>query len=165
MLALKRLAAYMADFLILATILTGLQLLISLVTGGWPFNQFRNGSQIELWVLCTMSLPAWMYFIVYEYLRQQTIGKQLSRLHVIRKDGGRITLWQACLRTFIKLVPWELTHLIVLVPVPWWEPGAEPNHWIYVPNVLILIYITWLFCTKGRRGPQDLIVGTQIKTE
>lgn len=160
---LKRLAAYITDFLILAVVLSGLQMLITLVTGGWPFDQFRTGLQIELWVLCTMSLPVWAYFIVYEFRRQQTVGKRLFRLRVVRNDGDRITLWQSFLRTFIKLLPWELTHLIVLVPVPWWEPGAEPNHLIYIPNALILIYIICLFLTAGRKGPHDIVAGTEVK--
>ncbi|VEF49773.1 RDD family [Bacillus freudenreichii] len=165
MLTVKRLAAYMIDFLILATVLLGIQLFISLVTDGWPFSRFRSGVQIEIWVLCTMSIPVWTYFITHEFRKQQTIGKKNLKLRVTRSDGGRLTLWQAWLRTLIKLLPWEVTHIIVLVPVPWWEPGAEPNNFIYIPNALILIYIICLFVTTGRKGPQDLIAATLVKVD
>ena len=99
MLALKRLIAYWIDFMLLAVILVGVQLLIYFLTGGWPFNNFHSGPAIELWVLCTMSAPVWIYFIVSEYRWSQTLGKKLFRLRVRTGRGQMITFEQVWMRT------------------------------------------------------------------
>jgi uncharacterized RDD family membrane protein YckC len=90
-------------------------------TSGFPFNFLNKGYEIELWVLISMSLPVWLYFIYCELYNQQTVGKRLLRLIVMNKEGSKININQALIRTLIKLLPWELTHIIVLIPKPWWS--------------------------------------------
>jgi uncharacterized RDD family membrane protein YckC len=118
---------------------------------------------IELWVLLTISLPVWIYFIFNEYYKQQTIGKRLLELMVVSEKGIKISLKQAFLRTFIRLLPWELTHIIILIPEPWWNmKDLENSYFIYIPNVIMIIYMVVLFWNKGTKGIHDYLSRTKV---
>lgn len=161
MLALIRLIAYVIDFIVLAVLLVSIQLMIYFATGGW-MDQLQSGLAIEVWVLLTFSTPVWTYFIYCEYRKGQTLGKKLLNLKVESIDGQKIKLWQAVIRTGIKLLPWELTHLIILLPEPWWSHPEEPNYWIFIPNGLIVLYIFFLWWSKGNQALHDVAPGTRI---
>lgn len=156
-LALRRLVAYWLDFVLLAMVLLGVQWLLYTVSSGFPFDYLETGWQIEIWVLATISLPVWLYFICCERYKMKTIGKRLLSLQAVGADGTQLTLKQAVLRTFIKLLPWEMTHLIILVPEPWYGLDESPANMflIYVPNALLLIYIIILFLNKGQKALHD----------
>jgi uncharacterized RDD family membrane protein YckC len=161
---IKRLLAYWLDFVLLATVLIGLQGIIYMLFSGFPYALFTKGFQIELWVLLTMSLPVWLYFVWLERVRQRTIGKRLFRLIVTNRQGSSIGWGQAILRTFVKLLPWEMTHLIVLVPEPWWSVESPQNaHWIWLPNAAIVLYIAVLIRSKGKKGLHDYVAQTQVQ--
>jgi len=164
-LSLKRLTAYWLDFMLLAIVLLSFQYLLSKITAGFPFDYLKEGFSIEIWVLLTMSLPVWLYFICCELYKQQTIGKRILSLKVVSVEGSKLTLRQALLRTLIKLLPWEITHIIVLIPEPWYNLSELPDHMflIYVPNAMILLYILVLFVNKGKRGIHDYIAKTMVK--
>jgi uncharacterized RDD family membrane protein YckC len=162
-LAIRRLAAYWLDFVILAGVLAGGQALLNLATGGFPFDRFKAGFEIELWVLATISLPVWCYFIGMEYKKGRTIGKKLLKLEVTEREGLRLTLRQAFVRTFVRLLPWELTHLIVLVPEPWWDADPANPQLVYIPNMLILLYIAVLAVSGGKRTLHDAAAGTRVR--
>jgi uncharacterized RDD family membrane protein YckC len=163
LLSIKRLLAYWIDFVILTIVLVGLQMLLYFITSGIPFDYLKKGYEIELWVLLSMSFPVWLYFIFCELYKQQTIGKWMLKLTVINVDGSKIKLHQAFIRTFIRLLPWELTHLIILVPKPWWDTEEPYNiNLIYIPNILMLLYILVVFATKGKIGVHDYIVKTRV---
>ena len=163
-LSLKRLIAYWLDFVILASVFVGLQRLLSNITSGFPFRFFDKGYEIEIWVLLTVSLPVWAYFICCETYKRQTIGKRWLRLIVTNREGSKISFRQALFRTFIRLLPWELTHLIILVPDPWWTAEQAGNrHWIYIPNLLMVLYVAVLFANKGDRGVHDYMAKTRVK--
>lgn len=160
---IKRLLAYWLDFVMLAAVLIGMQGFIYVLFSGFPYTLLTEGFQIELWVLLTMSLPVWLYFIWLERIRQRTIGKRLFQLIVANRQGSPIGWGQAILRTFVKLLPWEMTHLIVLVPEPWWSAETPQNvHWILVPNAAIVLYIAVLISTKGKKGLHDYVAQTQV---
>jgi uncharacterized RDD family membrane protein YckC len=162
-LTVKRLLAYGLDFVLLASVLVSLQWTLYLVTGGFPFVRFDAGHEIELWVLLTFSLPVWGYFIWCEGKKQQTAGKFFLRLKVVNAGGAKIRWWQAFLRTLIRLLPWELTHLIILVPEPWWTVEVPENEiWIWVPNVLMAASIAVLFVSKGKKGIHDFAAKTTV---
>lgn len=162
-LSLRRLFAYWLDFILLAAVLVSVQTLLYRVTGGFPFAYLETGLAIEGWVLFSMSLPVWVYFIVGEKATGQTVGKRLLKLRVTNRDGSNICWVQAFIRTAIRLLPWEMTHLIILVPTPWWN--AEPDHtyWILLPNGLILLYALYLFVNKGRMSVHDHVAKTTVE--
>lgn len=162
-LALKRLFAYWIDFMLLAAVLVALQGLVNAVSSGFPFAYFDKGIEVELWVLGTMSLPVWGYFILMERRYGQTLGKKCLGLRVTDDQGKPIHVGQALIRTAVRLSPWEMTHGIILVPEPWWsvEIPAHPG-WIYLPNGILLIYLVILFSTKGNQTFHDVVAGTKV---
>jgi uncharacterized RDD family membrane protein YckC len=162
MFAARRLAAYWLDFVMLGGALAGGQALLHLATGGFPFDRFKAGYEIELWVLATMSLPVWCYFVGMEYARGQTVGKRLLKLKAVSRDGSRLGFRQALLRTFVRLLPWELAHLIVLVPDPWWNADPARPELIYVPNAVMLLYIAVLAASGGKRTLHDAAAGSRV---
>ncbi|UVI27758.1 RDD family protein [Paenibacillus spongiae] len=163
MLSIRRLLAYWIDFVLLAAVLIGFQMLLYNMTGGFPFDYFSKGYQIELWVLGTMSLPVWLYFVLCERLRQTTIGKRICMLSVSDREGANINWRQSLTRTAVKLLPWELTHMLILIPDPWWsiEEPANP-YLILIPNAVMLLYMIVLFINKGVIGVHDLLAQTKV---
>lgn len=159
-----RLGAYLLDYALLITLLVLPQAVLVAVTGGFPFNRLRNGWQIEGWVLLSISLPAWLYFAWSESsARQATVGKRVLGLQVVSTSGGEIAFGKALLRTAVKLLPWELTHLTLLLPVPlWWDrnPGFRPG--LAVAYLLMGIYLVVIWRSPHRRGPHDLAAGTVV---
>lgn len=148
----------------LACVLVGLQWLLYRITSGFPFNDLNEGYEIELWVLVTMSLPVWIYFIYSELRKQQTIGKRIFKLKVTNERGAKINSRQALVRTAIRLLPWELTHVILLVPKPWWSVEAPENQYLlYIPNIIMLLYIAVLFANWGGKGIHDLMAKTKVQ--
>ncbi|WP_274362107.1 RDD family protein [Paenibacillus thermotolerans] len=160
-LSITRLMAYWVDFALAAFVLVGAQLLTYYATGGYPFDTFANGYEIERWVLLTMSLPVWVYFIAAEYFFSATIGKTIFKLAVFDANGGKPRLLQVIGRTFVKLLPWEMTHWIVLAPEPWWSIQQPENmNLIWIPNAMMLVYIVSLFLAGGKRALHDFIART-----
>lgn len=163
MIALKRLIAYWVDFCLLAAVLVGAQWFLYTTTNGFPFNSFQTGYQIAVWVMLTISLPVWLYFILLEYYFGQTFGKKLLHIQVVGNRVRKFCLRQAILRTVIKIFPWELTHLIILLPEPWWSVDTPANMYlILIPNGLIVVYILFLFCNGGTRAIHDLAGRTRV---
>ena len=165
MLFVKRLLAYWLDFVLLASLLVGLQWLLYAASSGFPFDRLEKGYQIELWVLLSMSLPVWCYFIYFERRHGHTPGKRLLKLKVTNNKGRNLSFSQALVRTGIRLLPWELTHLFILVPEPWWNV-AEPKYpyLIYIPNALMVLYIVILMISGGKRGIHDIAANTAVKS-
>lgn len=159
----RRLLAYWLDMTLTACLLIGAQLLLHTMFSGFPFDYLDRGYEIELWVLATFSMPVWMYFIWSELSLRKTIGKQLLGLKVISEKGPRLTFLQVLVRTFIKLLPWELTHLIILVPEPWWGADEPANVlWIYLPNAMMILYIAVLLSGRGVKGLHDYPARTGV---
>lgn len=160
---IRRLFAYWLDFLILAAVLIGLQFGLYTLTSGFPFESFTKGYQIELWVLSTMSFPVWLYFIFTD-MKQQSIGKRWMKLKVTGRRDAAPSFGQALLRTLVKLLPWEMTHLIILMPEPWYSAEDTPANLflIFIPNAMMLLYIALLFAGKGYKGVHDYAAGTKV---
>lgn len=66
--------------------------------------------------------------------------------------------------TFIRLLPWELTHVIILVPQPWWSIEMPKNQYlIFIPNIILILYIVFLFFNRGQKGIHDYFAHTRVK--
>ena len=159
--AIFRLLAYDIDFILCSTVLVLPQLFVYQLTGGFPFTSFNQAHELYLWVLFTISLPVWVYFIYMESARQATFGKRLLGLKVTNADGNRIAFEQAILRTAIRLLPWEVTHFSLM----WIYFEDEPNInvGIWAANGLIVLYLVVLFANRGKMALQDFLVGTRVK--
>ncbi|MBK8495134.1 MAG: RDD family protein [Chitinophagaceae bacterium] len=156
-LIIKRPLAYFIDFLIMWCACVLPQLIAYKVFDGVPFKYFTQPFHIYLWVLCTVSLPIWLYFILQEMSsRQSTIGKRLMHLKVI----GMLSITQSFTRTLVKLFPWEITH-IGLVPI-YFSTNPQVNLFLYLANGLIVIYIIYFIIKNGEVAIHDLLPGTKV---
>lgn len=163
----RRICAYLVDYGLLFGVLIALQLLLYRVGRGFPYSLLQTGMQIELWVWSSISLPAWLYFALSESSpRQATFGKRLLGLRVTTLQGNRIGLGRALLRTVIKLLPWELTHLSLMLPVPlWWDPQPTLRPGIVGVYALMGVYLVTLLLNPRRQSVHDLVARTVVVSE
>lgn len=167
-LILRRLLAYIFDIGFLYALLGGgLQTLTGRIFG-FPDLELLSQSPLKLegWVLLSISLPTWLYFIISDLHGGATLGKRLFGLRTRTTTGDRIGIKQALLRTALKLLPWELTHFSILVPNPLWNPGAEAAVsqmiGITAANLLLLLYLAILVIRQGQRSLHDIAAGTLV---
>jgi uncharacterized RDD family membrane protein YckC len=160
-LLLKRPLAYFIDFLIMwcATVLP--QLIAYWLFNGAPFKYFDQPYQVYFWVLLTVSLPIWLYFILQEIShKQSTIGKRMMSLKVTDYNTLRISKKKSFARTFVKLLPWEITH-IGLIPI-YFSKDPQSNIGLYIANGLIVIYLVYFITQKGKTAIHDIVSGTKV---
>ncbi len=159
---LRRAAAYLLDVTLLAIAVQVSQWGLRLLAGE-ALPPLTTGPQIEFFVLLTVSLPIWLYFSVSESTIGQTLGKRWLSLRVTRETGGRPHFGQALLRTVIKLLPWELTHLTLLLPTPIWSDPQPGFRWGFVAVYALLgLYAACIALTPRRQGLHDLLAGTFV---
>lgn len=135
----------------------------------------KSGLLLELYVLATVSVPAWLYFAFSDSSpRQATVGKRLWGLIVTDMAGKRIAFSQALARTVIKLLPWELAHLIANVPTSMWiDPQSGALSWDVLVSpfryslfgivyLLLGLYLVTMLLRTDRRSVHDLLTGTTV---
>lgn len=161
---LRRSAAYLLDMLILALGVQVTQWSIWLVSNGALHRSLHSGWQMEAWLLLTVSLPCWLYFALSESSRfQATLAKRWLGLQVMNRQHQRLSFTQALWRTILNVLPWELTHVTLLLPTPIWY-DAEPNFrlGIGVVYALLTLYIIPIFYTDRHQSLPDILSGTEV---
>jgi uncharacterized RDD family membrane protein YckC len=160
----RRVAAYLVDYAILFAVLISVQAGIVALGRGFPYRLLQEGWQIELWVLLSISLPTWLYFAFAEQSPwQATLGKRLLGLQVMTVGGERLAFWRALLRTLIKLIPWELTHLTLLVPTPlWWDASPTLRPGLAIVYILLGVYLVTMWLNPRRQSIHDLIARSVV---
>ncbi len=157
----RRPVAYFIDFVIMWCVCVLPQLIAYYLFEGVPFKYFTKPYHIYFWVLLTISLPIWLYFILQESSgKQATIGKKLMKLKVTGFDKRRINIRKSLTRTFIKLLPWEITH-IGLLPI-YFSKDAQPGIGLFIANGLIIIFIGYFILKKGNSTIHDLVARTKV---
>jgi uncharacterized RDD family membrane protein YckC len=162
-LVLRRGLAYVLDCALLAALVVASQFGLRALQGS-RFPVLETGAQLEAWVLLSVSLPVWLYFAVGESsTRQATPAKRLLGLRVVSLGGEHVGFGQALRRTLVKLLPWELTHVTLLLPTPIWSsptPELRPGLWLVYG--LLAAYVLCAALTPRRQAPHDLIAGTLV---
>lgn len=160
----RRVGAYLLDVFLLYLVLIGSQYALSQVTAGFPFDRLTTGPRIEAWVLLTVSAPSWLYFAWSESSRRgATLGKRLLKLEVARTTGARLSFGRALARTLLKLVPWELAHLSLLLPTPIMvDPGSGPRVGLILIYPLIGLYVVTMIFSRRKQSLHDLLLGTVV---
>ncbi len=152
----RRVAAYLADILLLFGILFPLGWAVVLLVGFSP----TSGVQIWQATLINFSLPAWLYFILSDsLLGGQTVGKRLLKIRVIGPSGRPLGVPQALLRTAVKLLPWELAH------IGGFALGSNPRvQWVCIglSNLLIVVYLIAMVASHSRFSIHDWIARTEV---
>jgi uncharacterized RDD family membrane protein YckC len=162
-LVVRRGAAYLLDGALLAALVVASQFALRAVLGA-NLPPLETGWQIERWVLLTVSVPAWAYFSLFESSRwQATPAKRLLGLRVTTLGGERASWGRTLLRTALKLLPWELTHVTLMLPTPiWGAASAELRPGLWVVYGLLAVYVLCAALTPRRQAPHDLIAGTLV---
>ena len=88
----------LTGFVIDASILGSVILLIRQFPHLMPYNKDNTTNAVILSFVL-------FYFPLLEYFYGKTIGKVVTKSSVVRKDGRKITFFQAIVRAFFRLVP------------------------------------------------------------
>lgn len=162
----RRALAYVLDVALLAAVLNSVHFgWLHLVSGGEAPAFLDRGWKLELFVFATFSIPVWLYFALLESgARQATLGKRALQLAVTDESGTPIGFKKALLRTAVKLVPWEATHLAILLPTPVWEAGgaALSRPGFVLSTLLVGSWLATVMLTPKRQGVHDLAAGTLV---
>lgn len=163
---LRRVLAYIADaallFIAFPLILGGVVALLVYSTVG--FDWMQNGLLFWFYVFSTVSLPFWLYYSLLESSsRQATFGMRLFRLQVADINGKRISFGRALLRTVVKLLPFELNHLVLFLPTPiWGDPDPGLRFGFVIVNALMILYFATMFLNRRKQSVHDLVAGTVV---
>ncbi|MFO7540679.1 MAG: RDD family protein [Chloroflexota bacterium] len=118
---LRRIGAYLLDILLCyGVIFVPLQLLIYTPINHLLDNRLAtNPGWLAMYVILTISLPVWFYFIGCEWSAwRATVGKRLLGLQVTSASPNhQLHTAQIILRNGAKLLPWEIAHLAVNLPL------------------------------------------------
>lgn len=161
-----RLLAYAIDVALLAAALGLVQLAIrAAVFGGATPAWVHVGWKLELFVLATISLPAWIYFACCDASASgATLGKRALKLRVARLDGGRLDGVSALLRTAFKLLPWELTHVGLFFPTPVFvDAQATLQRPMFMASTLVVgSWLAMAMLMPRNQGVHDLIARSVV---
>lgn len=166
-----RVAAFLFDYLIIATYLIVL-IIVSVLLGSGPLRQpfqelFANPNSAEISAFLLLVLPVILYFALFESSSwQATWGKRKIGLRVINAQGERLTFGRSLVRSFIKFLPWELTHAC-LWRIPGWPFNPQtPSPIISAGLILVWIivgaYLISLMMSKKHQTLYDMIAGSCV---
>lgn len=163
---IRRVLAYAVDaillFIAIPTILGAVCGLLFYLTIG--FDWMQNGFLLWLYVFAVASIPFWLYYSLLESsVRQATFGMRLFSLQVTDTDGKRISFGRALLRTVIKLLPFEINHLVMFLPTPiWYDPNPGFRIGFVIVNALIVLYFATMFLNSRKQSVHDLVAQTVV---
>ena len=165
---LKRILAYLIDCtLCYAVIMLIIQWLILSNTReiiGITDEWFENSWNMQLYVLLTISLPAWLYFTYLDSNRSRgSYGKRIMKMAVRNMEDQSISPGRSFVRTILKLLPWEISHIGIIFPIPIYF-AEDPNIRILTiaGMILFVIYFVTIAFSRTRLAPYDKILGTQV---
>ena len=163
---IRRLGAYAVDavllFVTFGLLLGSIVGLVFHLTVGLEWMQ--NGRLCWAYVFTVVSLPLWLYYSLFESsARQATIGMRFVGLRVTGLHGERISFGRALLRTVVKLIPFEVNHAVMFLPVPMAsEPNPTFRPGFILVGVLMIVYLASVILTRRKQSIHDLVAGTLV---
>ncbi|WP_295773263.1 RDD family protein [uncultured Mucilaginibacter sp.] len=164
MLLLRTIAYLIDSFILFILVIAGFQSFL-LITGLHPFIGRHlysiSGNELHIWLFASIIIPVYMYFVtMFNTRAQATLGMRAARLQI--NTPGRIGIGGAMLRALIMLVPWELTHIALSYPKPFWVHHHLQSPLLYIALSLTCLY--WLLPLLNLHGKSihDFITGTII---
>ena len=156
----RRCAAYVLDIALLFAVLGPTGWLVQRALGLAP----TTGLEIWSALLLNFSLPAWLYFTVSDASTSgATLAKRLLGLRVSRQDGARVGALRALVRTGVKLLPWELTHISAFALATRLDTfSLMQGIGLATANMLAIVYLVCAASTEGRRSVHDFAAGTVV---
>lgn len=162
---IARLIAFIIDWVVLCALFVVPQAILALTIDNWPFTYGTSQLAGWLWVLGTVSLPSWLYFTLSDRSsRGATVGKRVMKLAVRANDGSMLPRGRALIRTAVKLLPWEMTHIMVFFPEPFGEELTTAKIVLLViVDALLLIWLVAPFLDRKRhRALHDRVAATHV---
>lgn len=160
-----RLVAFIIDWVMLCALFVVPQAILALTIANWPFTYGTSQFVGWLWVLGTVSLPSWLYFTLCDSsARGATVGKRLMKLAVRDACESTLPRGRALSRTAMKLLPWEMTHIMIFFPEPFGEELTTARIFLLViVDVLLLIWLLAPFLDRPRhRALHDRVADSSV---
>jgi len=169
--AVKRLAAFGWDYLLIAGYIVLLALVSSIVWLGL-LGRAPGAAEGQPWLydllsFATLVLPVILYFALQEASpAQATWGKRRAGLRVVSSSGGRLSTGRSLLRSGVKFLPWQIAHTC-LFHIPGWPAAPEdPPAWVTGGFMLVFvlagIYLAGLVMSREHRTAYDWIAGSHV---
>lgn len=123
-----------------------------------------SGADLYRWHVLSLSVPVWAYFIAAEAGWRKTLGKTLLRLEVREVGRAGLSTAAALRRNVVKLLPFELVHVGLLVPEPLWQVEDPGFRGVLMAGfVLMGVWTSWLVRSPARQGLWDRAAGTYVQ--
>ena len=162
----QRVRAFALDYIIILFYLAALTLLSLLINRLFSVNEwlFADRARAQLTGFFLITLPVALYFAFGESsVQQATWGKKRMGLVVTDPNEERLTFWRSLARTFLKFIPWELSHTLI------WQIYFSPQtNSLWINYGFILVYalvglnIASLLMTKKHQTLYDLLAKTYV---
>jgi uncharacterized RDD family membrane protein YckC len=159
----QRFVAIVLDFIIIGVyilFLFGVGIGIYAVSGGIAL--LASPIAMNILAFITIIMPVVLYFSLQESSTYQaTLGKRWAKIKVVNLQGTRLSTWQTLLRSAIKFLPWQLAHMSVI----YMRFGYNSPIFMIealISQVLVIVYIVFLWFSKRHQTPYDLIAGTYV---
>lgn len=90
-------------------------IIIGIILGviGMILGVYRHYPESILWWWWILSFIIWLAYYTYlEGTRGQTIGKMVTKIKVVREDGGKIDMNQAFIRNILRIIDGLIAYLV-----------------------------------------------------
>jgi uncharacterized RDD family membrane protein YckC len=162
-----RIAAFAFDYLIITVyliLMTTLTLAVNWIFPNLLRTLFGNPASGQITGFMVITLPVTIYFALLESSSwQATWGKRWKNLRVVDKNNSRLSRMRAFGRTFLKFIPWELSHACI------WQirfSAGDPSPKIVLGFtlvwILIAVNIASLLVSPTRQTLYDWLAGSYV---
>lgn len=166
---LRRIAAYLADIVILFAFVAASQALL-VVSGLHPFigddkSDAPPAGLLHLWVIVSTTVPFLAYFtLAFASRRGATLGQRAASVRVRTVSGARLSPPRAFVRAVVLLIPFELNHAAMLRLAPW-AGGSDVSFMAAASLVWVLIatYLLLMLLRRDGRSAHDLAAGSIVE--
>ena len=154
----QRAGAFIIDFLLLITCLVLLTLVLAFAGIGTAASGSEDGVQLVfiVWMLGVFLLRNF-YFIAFEMGRRSaTLGKRMTGLRVVARDGGRLTADAVIARNLMR-------ELEIYLPLGLLFGGEETNGLVALAGFAwAALFLFFPLFNKDRLRAGDIIAGTWV---
>lgn len=165
---IKRLLSYAIDWYVFSIILISFNALYSNIKG-IEITYFMTLENYDLktagYVFIIMLILHFIYFIVIsKLLNGQSLGKRLTKLRIISKDGNDVKVWQLLIREFLGIILLECyispigSYFRVLLAMYIGDIKYLITVWYFVTGFSLLL----ISFSKNRRMIHDVISMTKV---
>lgn len=165
---IKRLLSYLIDWYIYSFILISFNTLYSNIMGievTYFMTLEKYDLKTALIVFIFMLSIHFIYFVIISKLfNGQSIGKRLTKLRIVSKDGKNVKIWQLIIREFLGIILLECyispigSYLRVLLAMNINEIKYVTTAWYFITGFSILL----VYVSKNKRMIHDVISMTKV---